>query len=220
MKKNFLNLFSCIILISLFFSLSAFECWASPQKKPVVIRKKIHNQLGNAENSNNPSISISRAKKPALSPKSDISIIKSNSERKALYSELSYKENLNQAPYNPKGKVDPFAPLFQDEPEIKKDPLEPAIDRTGKLTLLEKIELSQLRLTGIILAASGNRGLVQESTGKGHIVTIGTYIGARGGQVVSILKDRVIVEEKMKDFSGKIIVEQREIKIIKNTGKI
>ncbi len=38
--------------------------------------------------------------------------------------------------------------------------------------------------------------------------------------MVSILKDRVIVEEKMKDFSGKIVVEQKEIKIIKNTEKI
>jgi len=220
MKKKYLNLFNCIILISLFFFLSTFDCWASPQKKPVVIRKKIHNQLNNTENSNNPSNSISRVKKPALSPKPDISIIKSNNERKALYSEVSYKDNLNQPPYNPKGKIDPFAPLFNDEPEIKKGSFQPVIDRAGKRTVLEKIELGQLRLTGIILAASGNRGLVQESTGKGHIVTIGTYIGARGGQVVSILKDRVIVEEKMKNFSGKIIIEQREIKIIKKADSI
>ena len=110
--------------------------------------------------------------------------------------------------------------MFNDEPEINKGSLEPVIDRVEKPTVLERIELSQLRLTGIILATSGHRGLVQESTGKGHIVKVGTYIGARGGQVVSILKDRVIVEEKMKDFSGKIVVEQKEIKIIKNTGKI
>jgi type IV pilus assembly protein PilP len=186
----------------------------------VVVKKKIHNQLSNTENINSPSISISRSKKPALSPKSDIPIIKTNNERKALYSEVSYKENLNQALYNPKGKIDPFEPLFNDEPEIKNGSLVPDIDRPGKPTELERIELSQLRLTGIILATSGHRGLVQESTGKGHIVKVGTYIGARGGQVVSILKDRVIVEEKMKDFSGKIVVEQKEIKIIKNTEKI
>ena len=66
--------------------------------------------------------------------------------------------------------------------------------------MLQKIELSQLRLTGIILATSGHRGLVQESTGKGHIVKVGTDIGARGGKVVSILKDRVIVEEKIERF--------------------
>ena len=220
MKKNFLNLIYCTILMSLFFFLSSFNCWASLQKKPVVVKKKIHNQLGNTENINSPSISISRFKKPALSSRSDVSIIKTNSERKALYSEVSKKENLNQAPYNPKGKVDPFEPLFNDRPEIKKGSLVPVIDREGKPTVLETIELSQLRLTGIILATGGHRGLVQESAGKGHIVKVGTYIGARGGQVVSILKDRVIVEEKLKDFSGKIVVEQKEIKIIKNTGKI
>jgi type IV pilus assembly protein PilP len=186
----------------------------------VVVKKKIHNQLSNTENINSHSVSISRSKKPPLSSKSDVSIIKTNSERKALYSEVSKKENLNQALYNPKGKIDPFEPLLNDRPEIKKGSLVPVIDRVGKLTVLQKIELSQLRLTGIILATSGHKGLVQESTGKGHIVKVGTDIGARGGKVVSILKDRVIVEEKLKDFTGKIVVEQKEIKIIKHADKI
>ena len=77
------------------------------------------------------------------------------------------------ANYNPKGRVDPFEPLFKDEPEVA-----PVLAKKKKRiprTPLERIDLGQLKLVGIIMASSGNRALVQEASGKGYIIKEGTY---------------------------------------------
>ena len=115
--------------------------------------------------------------------------------------------------YDPTGKVDPFESLFGDIPTRKGTGLKPVIDRRGRKTELEQFDLAQLRLTGIIRAQSGNRGLIQESAGKGYIVTVGTFIGGRGGRIAKILKDRIVVEQKMKDEKGNIVIEIRELKM-------
>ena len=190
MKKDYFEWLNFLVVILIFTFLSGSHVQAKSIITPIIISKKILAQPSNLMDKKTPTLMI------------------------------SYTKDTSPSPYNPKEKINPFEPLFNDEPEINEGSLVPVIDRPGKPTVLETIELSQLRLTGIILATSGPRGLVQESTGKGHIVKVGTYIGARGGKVVSILKDKVIIEEKMKDFSGKIVVEQIEIKIIKHTEKI
>ena len=64
------------------------------------------------------------------------------------------------------------------------------------MTPLERIDLSQLKLVGIILASSGNRALVEESSGKGYVIKTGTYIGVNSGKVVKIRKEKVVVEEE------------------------
>ena len=86
-------------------------------------------------------------------------------------------------------------------------------------TPLEKIELSQLQLKAIILAPSGNKALVEESTGKGYIIRKGTYIGRHDGKVIKILKDKVVVEELIENYEGKMIAEEKEIKLPKPPGE-
>jgi type IV pilus assembly protein PilP len=81
------------------------------------------------------------------------------------------------------------------------------------------VDLSQLKLVGIIRAQSGNRALVQEASGKGYIVTKGTYIGIRCGRVSEIEKDKVIVEEEDIDFSGEITTRTRELKLQRPPGE-
>lgn len=68
-----------------------------------------------------------------------------------------------------------------------------------------------MKLTGIILAASGNKGLVREASGRGHIISSGTC----GGRVTGIQKGKDIVKEKMKDVYGKILIAKRELKLNK-----
>ena len=125
--------------------------------------------------------------------------------------------------YDPKGRIDPFIPLVRDEPvKVEK---EEAIDAKGEVVIerpktpLEKIELSQLKLRAIIRAPSGNKALVEESTGKGYIITTGTYIGRRDGKVTKILKDRVVVEELIENFEGKMTATEKEIKLPKPPGE-
>ncbi len=122
-------------------------------------------------------------------------------------------------------RLDPFVPLFRPPdpnakpaapaPEVKKD----VKKATGpvlpprRLGPLEKVDLSQLKLVGVIRSQSGNKALVEEASGKGYVITKGTYIGIRSGRVVDILPDRIIVEEEEKDVvSDEVTIQKRELK--------
>lgn len=120
--------------------------------------------------------------------------------------------------YTPEGKLDPFEPLFKKE-RVSLAVGKKKIKRRKPLTPLERINLSQLTLVGIIQAPSGNRALVQESSGKGYIVKKGTYIGTNSGKIVQILKDRIIVEEESVDILGKVSVIKKPIKLQKPPGE-
>lgn len=129
--------------------------------------------------------------------------------------------------YDPKGKIDPFIPLVRDEPvkvsrEAEKAEGDAKAEKRKKRvpqTPLEKIELNQLRLRAIILASSGNRALVEESSGKGYILTKGTYIGRNQGIVTKIQKDKVIVEETIENVQGDITTQETELKLPKPPGE-
>ena len=168
----------------------------------------------------NPVRSNSHLKKHALKPKSDISIITNSTLNKELAVTRSHAITNDRPLYDPSEKTDPFQPLFKEKPEKKTGKLVP-VDTGGKnKTILEGIDLSQLKLTGIILSQNGNKGLVEETSGRGHILAIGTKIGKNGGKVSIIFKDKVIIEEKMKNFYGKIFIEKKELKLFKNSTKI
>jgi len=174
-----------------------------------------------------------KLKKPAIKPKSDMSEIKQRvkiqkplvgdntaaSDKLVAVAPQAIRTPLLTgipAAYNPAGKIDPFEPLLREKPvPFKKTKLKKRIPRTP----LERIDLSQLKLVGIILASSGNRALVEEASGKGYVIKKGTYIGTNSGKVAKIIKEKVIVEEEFEDVFGKIKIRQREIKIPKPPGE-
>jgi len=116
--------------------------------------------------------------------------------------------------YNPKGRLDPFAP-FIHKPEAQAAVVKEKIPRRIPMTPIEKIALSQLKLTAVLRLPDKICALVQEGSGKGYVIKQGTYIGNKGGQVKKILKDRVVVEEKYLDVYGKIAVRKSELKLQK-----
>jgi type IV pilus assembly protein PilP len=120
--------------------------------------------------------------------------------------------------YNPEGKLDPFEPLFKKE-NVSLNASNKKIKRRKPLTPLEKLNLSQLTLVGIIRAPSGNRALVQEASGKGYIVKKGTYIGTQSGKVEQILEDRIVVDEESEDIYGKVSIIKKTIKLQKPPGE-
>jgi type IV pilus assembly protein PilP len=170
---------------------------------------------------------LAKAKKPAVRPRSDISEIKQPAtDDSAVPSDKLIAAKSNVTPktrsanipgaYDATGKIDPFEPLFREKPDsVKKNKDKKRIPRTP----LEQIDLSQLKLVGIILASSGNRALVEESSGKGYVIKKGTYIGVNSGKVVKIKKEKVVVEEEFEDVFGKTKLRQREIKLPKPPGE-
>ncbi len=124
--------------------------------------------------------------------------------------------------YDPRGKMDPFKSAFDWKTEAEAPP--PSEQNAKKkripLTPLQKFELDQLRLVAIVIAPSGNKALVEDTGGKGYVVSRGTYMGTNFGRVQSIRKDRIIIEEEVRDFvSGSMKKRTRELRIKPEAGE-
>jgi type IV pilus assembly protein PilP len=105
--------------------------------------------------------------------------------------------------YDPTDKRDPFQPFIAIQ-----TPLRPT-DEEIPLTPLQKYDLSQLKLVAILVGTGEDRAMVEDSEGKGYILKKGVYVGRNFGKVKAVLKDRVIIEERYKDYTGK--VKEKEI---------
>ncbi len=155
-------------------------------------------------------------------PKGTVPADISNSKQKPAAEKSSTLKKIKVAEisdvYNPEGKLDPFEPLFKKE-RVSLTAGKKKIKRRKPLTPLERVNLSQLTLVGIIKAPSGSRALVQESSGKGYVVKKGTYIGTNSGKIVQILKDRIIIEEESEDIYGKASIIKKPLKLQKPPGE-
>ena len=193
---------------------------SKPAPQPPLVAKK----------SERPAVKTAKPR-PPVKPKSDISKTRPPGTRKpGVKTDISQDAMASTSPgasakssakmrpiYNPKGKIDPFEPLFRDKPALlakKKH------KKRAPRTPLEKIDLSQLKLVGIILASSGNRALVEEASGKGYVIKKGTYMGTNAGKVVKIEKDKVIVAEEYEDYLGKVTLRNKELKLPKPPGEL
>lgn len=96
--------------------------------------------------------------------------------------------------YDPVGRRDPFRPLAlqREEAGVKLEPLSP----------LQRYEVGQLRLVGVIHDVTPPRAMVEDSAGLGFILLPGTPIGPNGGVVTEIKPRQVVVEEWHTDVIG------------------
>ena len=166
------------------------------------------------------------AKKDALKPKPDTSKVANGlpdkSDKKTIAATKGADGIISSVsvtgstpgPYIARGKIDPFEPLFKDTPVFRKKKKK-RIPRTP----LEKLSLGQLKLVAIIRAPSGNKALVEESSGKGYVIKKGTYIGLNSGKIIKIEKNNIIIEEEFQGIQGNIEVRQIELKLQKPSGE-
>jgi type IV pilus assembly protein PilP len=124
--------------------------------------------------------------------------------------------------YDPKVRLNPFIPLFRsDNKESVADKPSDKKKRKKRVpqTPLERISINQLKLVAVLRASSGNRGLVEDNSGKGYIIKNGTYIGLNSGIVTQINANNVIVEEELENLMGELILQNTEIKLQKPAGE-
>lgn len=76
----------------------------------------------------------------------------------------------------------------------------------NQVTALEKVDLSQLKLIAVI--GNQRQALLEDASGKGYVVKIGTPIGLNSGKVLQILKGRIIIKEKSKDGYRKTTIKK------------
>ncbi len=108
--------------------------------------------------------------------------------------------------YNPKGRRDPFMPLIvREEKKAQKADRPP----------LERYNLTEYKLTGIVWGGFGYNAMLEGPDRKGYFVRVGTIIGQNRGVIKKITKDSIVIEEKFKTFTGvpqrkEIIIELRK----------
>lgn len=166
-------------------------------------------------------ITVQEKMKPSTQPENGAqapSSSESGKEKKTDALDMAAAERI----YNPKERINPFLPLFRSENKESSAPAQPNKSKRKKRipqTPLEKISLDQLKLVAIIRAASGNRALVEDRSGKGYIVKKGTYIGLNAGIVTQINADNIVVEEELENLMGELVLQNTEIKLQKPAGE-
>ncbi len=113
--------------------------------------------------------------------------------------------------YVSEGRRDPFFPLTVIKRPVGNDSDEP-------LTPLQKYELQQYRLIGVIVGKDAPRAMVVAPDGKSYILKNGVKIGKNNGVVVGITENVIQVEEKYYDFSGNVRTNIQDIVVPKREG--
>jgi Tfp pilus assembly protein PilP len=96
--------------------------------------------------------------------------------------------------FSPAGKRDPFRPATLDS--------KASSQRRQNLSPLERFELGQLKVVGIVWDIKEPRAMIEDTAGFGYIVKVGTPIGSGEGRVKGIYRSEVVVEESYADFYG------------------
>ncbi len=112
--------------------------------------------------------------------------------------------------YDPAGRRDPFEPLMA----VKK----PIARSSEPLTPLQRFDLAQLRLIGVIIGKGDPRAMVVAPGGKSFILKRGVKVGKNDGRVVEINQDGVMVEERYYDFSGEVRKNIQAIQLPQREG--
>jgi type IV pilus assembly protein PilP len=76
---------------------------------------------------------------------------------------------------------------------------------------LERYDLGQLRLVGVVWHIKEPSAMVEDPVGLGYIVKVGTPMGTNDGKVKTIKPNEIIVEETYVDLFG--AKKKREVNI-------
>jgi type IV pilus assembly protein PilP len=104
--------------------------------------------------------------------------------------------------YDAKSRRDPFQSMVK---------LLKLSQTRGELPPLQRLELTDVKLIGIVSDASGYYGLIQTPDGKGYTVRVGTPMGLNNGTIRLISEQRVVVAEPTIDTHGKMTSRDIEI---------
>jgi hypothetical protein len=117
--------------------------------------------------------------------------------------------------------LDPFVPfLTLDANSQFRSSEEEDEPQGGPLTPLQKMTVSEIErgLKAITWGGLGTRAVIEDSTGRGYIVTVGTPAGEHSGVITQILSDRLVIQQEIWDRKAKKRFRQDfTIKLVKKT---
>jgi type IV pilus assembly protein PilP len=86
------------------------------------------------------------------------------------------------------------------------------------LTPLQKFDIGQLRLIGVIIGKGEPKAMIVAPDGKSYILKKGIKIGKNDGTVIGVTRDAVVVQERYIDFSGEVRTVVQEIMLPQREG--
>jgi type IV pilus assembly protein PilP len=198
-----------------------------PAPQPQVVKQKIATQRTNPAQTQPAAPSMADATQPVSTPaqagmpQSETNDTSSDAGGNQPVSDLIKESVAIAVGYDPQGRFDPFEPLFKDEDTaqsaaVSKDKRKKRTPQTP----LERVAISQLKLSAIMRTAKGNSAIVEDASGKGYVIRKGTYIGLNSGQVVKIDKDHVEIEEETENVMGELVIQNTELKLQKPAGEL
>lgn len=109
--------------------------------------------------------------------------------------------------YEPGGRRDPFQP-YVERKEISDEEKE----RLSKLTALERYDLDEIELLGIIWRVTKPKVMMKDPTGQVHIVGKNSKVGRNNGYIAVIREGEVVVVESF-EGEGQVTYQTRILKI-------
>ena len=113
--------------------------------------------------------------------------------------------------YDSRGKRDPFVSFIREEPQLRAKDL-------AALPPLQRYELGELKVVGILWTKKGAKALVEDAEGKGYSVVAGSRIGRSGGVVSRITEKEVFVREEYVGVRGEKVVRENAMQLTKAGG--
>jgi type IV pilus assembly protein PilP len=118
---------------------------------------------------------------------------------------------------------EPAPPKYRYDP-MGRDPFESLLDvkqpilPERALTPLQKFDIGQLRLIGVIIGKGEPKAMIVAPDGKSYILKKGIKIGKNDGTVIGVTRDAVVVQERYIDFSGEVRTVVQEIMLPQREG--
>jgi len=123
--------------------------------------------------------------------------------------------------FYPVKALDPFVPFITPETSAQSQGEDEQHGGTP-LTPLQKMTMSEIErgLKAITWGDMGRRAVIEDSTGRGYIVGVGTPAGDNSGVITQILNDRLIIKQDMWDRKArKRFSQDFTVKLIKKTDE-
>ena len=105
--------------------------------------------------------------------------------------------------YNPVDKRDPFRSIVATRED----------DQIKSPTPLQRFELEQYTLSGIIWSFERPKAMVEDPEGVGHVAELGTYVGTKWGKVTEITEQHIVVTEEYLSMDGSLVVKPRVLSL-------
>lgn len=134
------------------------------------------------------------------------------------------KENFAYAPTNMNDPFTPFITPGEAVPQVRDADTEEGElppDQIRPLTPLQKMTIPEIErgLKAITWGDLGRKAVIEDGSGKGYIVSVGTPAGVMGGVVTEIFNDRLVIQQEVWDRDAKRLVPQNSVLKLKKDVK-